>query len=332
MIQAIITRFFAMIGVILVLIAAVLLMQRVVPGDPVRLMVGTNASPAIVEAERKRLGMDKPLPVQYMIYLERLSQGDLQMSLQTRRPVTQDLRDFFPATLELVVVALALAIVGGGLLGLGSAGKWRGFWLIRWLAFAFSAMPVFLLAMVGTLFLYGEFGLLPGSGRTGFRDFVARPTGFMTLDALIGGRFDVFFDALHHLVLPAACLAIAPAVGIGRTFRASLVGTLRANFIRTARAKGLTERDILLRHAARNSLGPTLSVTGIQVAILFANVVIIESVFAWSGIGRYTAQSIIHNDYPAIAGVTLTLGVLYIVVNGIIDVLQVAADPSQRNS
>ena len=332
MIRAVTARFIAMIGVILVLIAAVLVMQRVVPGDPVRLMVGTNARAEIVEAERKRLGMDKPLPVQYVIYLDRLAHGDLQMSLQTRRPVTQDLKDFFPATLELVVFALTLAVLGGGVLGLGSAGNWRGFWLIRWLAFAGSAMPVFLLAMVGTLFLYGEFGLLPGSGRTGFRDFVAAPTGFLTLDALIVGRFDVLVDALHHLLLPAVCLAIAPAVGIGRTFRASLVGTLRANFIRTARAKGLTERHILLRHAARNSLGPTLSVAGIQVAILFANVVIIESVFAWSGIGRYTAQSIIHNDYPAIAGVTLTLGVLYIVVNGIIDLLQVAADPRQRSA
>ena len=191
-------------------------------------------------------------------------------------------------------------------------------------------MPVFLLAMIGTLFLYGELGWLPGASRTGVEDFVA-PTGFLIVDAVLAGRFDVFADALKHLLLPGVCLAIAPAVGIGRTFRGSLVGTLRANFVRTARAKGLTERRVLMHHAVRNSIGPTLSVTGIQVAIIFANVVIVESVFAWSGIGRYTAQSIINNDYPAIAGVTLSLGVLYIVVNGVVDLLQVWADPRQRS-
>lgn len=331
MIQAVATRVVAMIGVILVLIAAVLVLQRVVPADPARLMVGLTAKPEIVEAARERLGLNDPLPVQYVSYLRKLADGDLQMSLHTRRPVVTDLKDFFPATLELVGFALILAIAGGAALGLGSAGNWRGFTAVRWISFGLSAMPVFLLAMLGTLVLYGELGWLPGSGRTSLDD-VATPTGFLTLDALITGRFDVLGDALMHLLLPGVCLAIAPAVGIGRTFRGSLVGTLRANFIRTARAKGLSERHILMRHAVRNSVGPTLSVAGIQVAIIFANVVIVESVFAWPGIGRYTAQSIVNNDYPAIAGVTLTLGVLYIIVNAVVDLLQLWADPRQRGA
>ncbi len=330
MIAAVLGRLVAMVAVILVLVAAVLALQRVVPGDPARLMVGVTAKAEIVEAARKRLGLDQPLPVQYVAYLRKLAAGDLQMSLHTRRPVATDLGEFFPATLELVGFALILAIVGGAVFGLGSAGRWPGFKIVRTVAVAASAMPVFLLAMLGILFLYGEFGWLPGGGRSSIAGAALAPTGFMTVDALLAGRLDALLDALWHLVLPAACLAIAPAVGIGRTFRGSLVGTLRANFIRTARAKGLSERRVLFGHAVRNSLGPTLSVTGIQVAIIFANVVIVESVFAWPGIGRYTAQGIINNDYPAIAGVTLTLGVLYIVVNAIVDLLQIWADPRQR--
>lgn len=329
MIAALSARLAAMVAVILVLVAAVLALQRVVPGDPARLMVGVMARAEIVEAARQRLGLDRPLPVQYFAYLRKLASGDLQMSLRTRRPVAVDLATFLPATLELVGVALLLAVAGGALFGLGSAGRWRGFAGLRAVALAAAAMPVFLLAMLGILLLYGELGWLPGGGRSGV-DPPPPATGLLIVDAVLAARADALLDALWHLALPAACLAVAPAVGIGRVFRASLLGTLRADFIRTARAKGLSERRVLLGHAARNSLGPTLSVTGIQVAILFANVVIVESVFAWPGIGRYTGQSIVANDYPAIAGVTLTLGVLYIVVNAIVDLLQIWADPRQR--
>src|SRR5581483_4624317 len=144
---------------------------------------------------------------------------------------------------------------------------------------------------------------------------------------LLHGRFDVVVDALKHLVLPGLCIAIGPAMAISRVLRSSLVDTMRTDYVRTARSKGLQEPAVVLRHALRNSLGPALSMTGLQVGLMFAGVVVIEQIFAWPGIGLYTVQSIPRTDFPAIAGVTLVLGAAYVVVNALVDVLQAVADP-----
>jgi peptide/nickel transport system permease protein len=153
------------------------------------------------------------------------------------------------------------------------------------------------------------------------------PTGLLTVDGLLHGRIDVVTDALRHLVLPGLCVAIGPAMSIGRVLRSSLISTMRTDYVRTARAKGLRESVVMLRHAVRNSLGPALSMTGLQLGLMSAGVVVLEQVFAWPGIGLYTIQSIPRTDFPAIAGVTLVLGAGYVIVNAVIDMLQVAADP-----
>jgi peptide/nickel transport system permease protein len=317
----------AAVGVLLVLAAAIFLLQQVTPTDPVRAMVGANASPQVVEAKRHELGYDRPIVQQYVSYVTGIARGDLQMSLRTRRPVTSDLADFLPATVELALYGMGLAVVLGGALGLLTAARFRGAGGLRLVLVGFASAPVFLLAVLGILAFYRSWGWLPATGRTAFTGEVKGPTGLLTLDSLLAGRLDVFGDALKHLVMPAFCVAIGPAVSIGRVLRSSLVATMGSDYVRTARSKGLRERTVLFRHALRNSIGPALSMTGLQVGLMFAGVVVIESIFAWPGIGFYTVQSIPRTDFPAIAGVTLVLGAGYVLVNTAVEITQAVADP-----
>jgi peptide/nickel transport system permease protein len=328
-------KFFAgrlggMIVVLLVLAFVVFCLQRYTPADPVRVKLGANAQPQIVKAERHRLGYDRPLFVQYFDYVKGLAHGDLQDSLRTRNPVTTDLGNYVPATLELTGFALGLALVLGTLLGIASAARLRGSSVLRVVMVAGSSAPVFLLALLGLLLFYRRLGWLPATGRSKFLNPPTGPTKLLTIDSLLHGRFDVFTDAVKHLILPGFCIAIGPAVSIGRVLRSSIVNSLRSDYVRTARAKGLKERTVLLRHTLRNSAGAALSMTGLQVGLMFAGVVVIESIFAWPGIGFYTVQSIPRLDFPAIAGVTLLLGAAYVVVNTAVDILQGVADPRLR--
>jgi peptide/nickel transport system permease protein len=327
MLGFVMSRSAAAVGVLLVLAAAIFLLQQVTPADPVRAMVGANASPQVVEAKRHELGYDRPIVQQYVSYVTGIARGDLQMSLRTRRPVTSDLADFLPATIELALYGMGLAVFLGGALGLLTAARFRGAGGLRLVLVGFASAPVFLLAVLGILAFYRSWGWLPATGRTAFTGEVKGPTGLLTLDSLLAGRLDVFGDALKHLVMPAFCVAIGPAVSIGRVLRSSLVATMGSDYVRTARSKGLREHTVLFRHALRNSIGPALSMTGLQVGLMFAGVVVIESIFAWPGIGFYTVQSIPRTDFPAIAGVTLVLGAGYVMVNTAVEITQAFADP-----
>ena len=320
-------RLLSMVMILLVLAGVVFTLQRLTPTDPVHAMLGANASKEQIAAANHKLGYDKPLPQQYISYVGGLLHGDMQDSLRTRRPVTTDLAAYLPATLELALFGLGLAAVLGGILGIATASKARGSGLLRIVMVGGASAPPFLLALVGILLFYRNLGWLPATGRSSIANAPDGPTGLLTIDGLVHGRLDVFFDALKHLVLPGVCVAILPAVSIGRVLRSSLVTTMRTDYIRTARAKGLRETTVLLRHAVRNSIGPALSMGGLQVGLMFAGVVVIEQIFAWPGIGLYTVQSIPRTDFPAIAGVTLVLGAAYVIVNTIVDMLQVVADP-----
>jgi len=174
---------------------------------------------------------------------------------------------------------------------------------------------------------YEKLGWLPATGRTSYADAPSGPTGFLTIDGLLHGQPGVTWDALLHLAMPATAIALGPAVAIGRVLRSSLVSDLRSDYARTARAKGLSELRILRKHVLRNAIGAALSMTGLQVGLMFAGVLVIEQVFSWPGIGQYVAQSIPVADFPAIAGVTLLLGVGYVAINTTVDVLQALADP-----
>jgi peptide/nickel transport system permease protein len=327
MIPLIAKRVVSMAGVLLVLAAVVFTLQQVTPTDPVHAMLGANASKAQIAAERHKLGYDKPVVTQYLEYVKGILHGDLKMSLRTRRPVTTDLGAYLPATLELALFGLFLAAVIGGILGLVTAVRFRGSGVFRIVTVAGASTPPFLLALVSLLLFYRHLGWLPATGRTSLTNAPTGPTGLLTVDGLLHGRPDVTWDAFRHLLLPALCIAILPAVSIGRVLRSSLVTTMRTDYVRTARAKGLRETGVLWRHGVRNSLGPALSMGGLQVGLMFAGVIVIEQIFAWPGIGLYTVQSIPRTDFPAIAGVTLVLGAGYVIVNTIVDILQAVADP-----
>jgi peptide/nickel transport system permease protein len=249
------------------------------------------------------------------------------MSLRTRRPVTTDLSDYLPATIELAVYGLLLAVVLGGALGLATALRVRGSGLARFVLLALASAPPFLLAIFCILLFYRRLGWLPATGRSSIDNAPTGPTKLLTIDGMLHGRWDVVVDAYRHLVLPAFCVAIVPAVAIGRVLRSSLVGTMGSDHVRTARSKGLRESTVVAKHAVRNSIGPALSMTGLQVGLMFAGVIVVEEVFAWPGIGLYTAQSIPRTDFPAIAGVTLVLGAVYVLVNALVDIGQAIADP-----
>lgn len=313
------------VGLLLVLSFVVFTLSQIAPGDPARAYVGANASNATVAEARHRLGYDDPFLVQYLRFLAHALTGDLGRSLRTRHAVTADLASFLPATAELVLAAFVLALVLAALFAVSGVLRWPGGAIGRGVLLVLAAAPPFLLAIVGVVVFFGALGWLPATGVGDFAD--PGPTGAQVLDTLLAGQGDAFVDALWHLVLPAVVLSIAPAVAVGRVLRAALDGVLGMDHVRTARSKGLTERRVLTRHVVRNALGPGLSMAGLQLGFMFAGVVVVEQVFSWPGIGNYLAASIPVSDFPAIAGVTLVLGTIYVLSNTVVDLLQGLADP-----
>jgi peptide/nickel transport system permease protein len=332
MIRFLLKRFIAMAAILLVLSAAVFILRQISPGDPVQLALGGRATKEVVEAKRHELGLDDPLPIQYARYVRALFRGDMGMSLHTKRPVRTDLASRIPATVELMLFAFMVALMVGTLLGVVTAARWRTSGFFRLLLVAGASTPAFLIALAGLIVFFLHLGWLPGPGRTNFQTAPTGPTGLLTVDALLHARLGLFLDALRHLVLPGVSLAIAPAVALGRVLRSSLVTNLRSDYVRTARAKGLREPIIMFRHVLRNSVGPALSLGGVQAAIVFANLTVIEKIFAWPGVGLYMAENISQSDFPAIAGVTLLLGATYVAINALVDILQGVADPRIRVS
>ena len=327
MTQLISKRLVAMGAVLLALTAIVFVLQKLSPINPVHSYLGANASAGAIKIESKLLGYNRPIADQYLRYVGNLVRGNLGESLRTRRPVTTDLGAYLPATLELASFGLLLSIMLGGSLGLATSSKSLGAGLFRVFMLLGASTPPFLLALFGLIVFYHDLNWLPATGRTSLANPPTGPTPFLTIDTLFHGEWFGFTDAVGHLILPGLCIAILPAVSIGRVFRSSLAATLRTDYVRTARSKGLREIVVLWRHAVRNSLGAALSMTGLQVGLMFAGVVVIESIFSWPGIGLYIAQSIPFGDFPAIAGVTLVLGMGYVLVNTVVDICQAIADP-----
>jgi len=313
----------ALVGVLTIVLFA---LQEISGADPVAATLGPNASPEAVAAERARLGLDAPAFERYLHYVGGLLIGDMGTSFRTRRPVSNDIATYLPATVELVSLAFVVALVLAVAFAVLSVLRVPGAGVVRAALFLGSTAPTFLLGIFGLVVFYQQLGWLPGSGRTSASE-PAGPTGLLVLDGLLTGDVGLSVDALEHLLLPAVVLAVSPALAIGRVLRSSLLTTLETDHVRTARAKGLTERAIVTRHVLRNSVNAALSMTGLQLGFMFAGVLVVENVFSWPGLGSYLSASIPVADFPAVAGVTFVLGVVYIVANTAVDVLQTAADP-----
>ena len=322
-----IRRLASMLIVLVTLTAVMFLLQRISPVDPVRASVGENASKGIVEKARRRLGYDEPVVNQYFNYVGDVATGNLQTSLRTHEPVAENIRTYLPASLELVVAAIIIATPLALLFGLSGAARWRGTAPFRLGLLGLAAGPSFVLALLGILLFYKQLGWLPASGRTSFINLPTGPTGWLFLDSVIHGELNLTLNIIQHMILPAVALAVLPAVAVGRVLRGALISNLRADHVRVAEAKGMSKWQILIHHCLRNSLSPTLAMSGLMLGLLFVGLTVIEPLFAWPGIGLYLNESIPKDDFPAIAGVALVFGVIYVVVNAIIDILQAAADP-----
>ena len=321
----------ALLGVIVV----AFLVAHMVPADPLAVVLSDQATkdPSIRATYMKRWGLDRPLPEQFLVYLTNVTHGDLGESFTTRRPVLRDLAQFLPATIELACAALAVSLVFGVPLGVWAAVRHNrsADHAARLLSLVGAASPIFWTGLIALYVFYYLLRWAPGPGQVDPRQALPPAvTGFLIADSLIAGRVDVFLSALAHLVLPALVLGWFIMGLIARTTRSALLEVLKADFVRTARAKGLEDRRVVGFHALRNALIPVLTVTGLAFASLLSGAVLTETVFAWPGIGRYAVTAATRLDYPAILGVTMLTAIIYITVNLIVDLLYGVLDPRIR--
>ncbi|EIV6181818.1 TPA: ABC transporter permease [Klebsiella aerogenes] len=306
------------------------IISHLIPGDPARLLAGDRASDEIVRHIRQQLGLDLPLWQQFARYVDALLHGDLGTSIRTGRPVLEDLKTFFPATLELAFCALLIALVVGIPLGVLSA-VYRNRWtdhLVRLMALTGISTPAFWLGLGVIVLFYGKLDWLPGSGRLDdWFDPPTRVSGFYLLDSLLEGNIEVFFNALQHLILPAATLAFVHLGIVARQIRSAMLEQLNEDYIRTALASGLPKFTIVVRYALPNALIPSITVLGLALGDLLYGAVLTETVFAWPGMGAYVVSSIQALDFPAVMGFAIVVSFAYVLVNLVVDVLYLWIDP-----
>ncbi len=319
-----------LVGVAFVVFLALYL----VPGDPAEVIGGDRATPERIEQIREQYGLDQPMPVRFGRYLQRLAVGDLGESLFAHQPVAHELGKRMPASLELTFAALAIGVPAG--VGLGIVGALHRNRAADNVATGVSllglAVPSFWLGLI----LAWVFGVilkwLPYSGRLPPFSRLEQPTGFVLVDTLIHGEFGLFWQGLRHLALPALTLSVIPAALVARFTRTAFIDALGQAHIRTARAYGIPSRRIVMSYAAKNAMLPLVTLFGALVPALLAGGVLVETVFSWPGIGTFLLNSITTRDYPVIQGTTLVFGVIYIVINLLVDVSYGLLDPRVRES
>ena len=302
---------------------------HLIPGDPALTMLGERATPEKVAEVRTRLGLDRPIWQQYLLYVGNALHGDLGVSIVRGDPVASDLLRRFPATVELAVAAITVAIALGIPIGVASA-VWRNSLLdslARLGALTGVSMPIFWLGLVLAWFFGVQLRILPTGFRLASGTTFVPWTNFVVIDALLQRDWAALGDALRHLILPAVALATIPLAVIARMTRASMLEVLSREYIRTAEAKGLSRRVVILRHALRNALLPVLTVIGLQIGRLLAGAILTETIFSWPGIGLWVYESIESRDYAIVQGVSLFIAVIVVGVNLITDVLYAAVDP-----
>jgi peptide/nickel transport system permease protein len=306
---------------------------RGMPGDPARLALGPRASQEQVDDLRQKLGLDRPIIEQYGLFIVGLAQGDLGRSLLTERPVNDDIRDTFAATFELVLATITIAFVIGVPLGVAAA-RWKDRWpdnVVRLIAIFSAVTPSFFLALLLQILAGYVLHILPTTGRLP-PSMVFSPdiTGLLTIDSLLKGRTDVFFEALRYLLLPSIALSAATLGQIARITRASMIDVSSQDYIEASRAFGVPERVRLFKYMLRPSFVPPLTISGLEFASLIGNAFVVELVFSWPGMAAYGIRTIMQKDLNAVMGVVMVSGVFFVLVNLLIDVLVGFVDPRVR--
>jgi peptide/nickel transport system permease protein len=320
------------IPVLLGVSIVVFFMVRAIPGDPAQLLLGQQATQEQVQQVRQNMGLDKPVIVQYGIFLADALRGDLGQSIVTGRPVTTELLARFPATLELTSFAMLVAILVGVPVGVISAVRQYS-WLDKFtsvLALTGISMPIFWLAMILIVIFFVNLGWLPFPGRLSTGYAVTSITGLVLVDSLLTLNFPAFWDGLKHLILPAIALGTIPMAVIMRMTRSSMLEVMGEDYVRTARAKGVVPWRVVFKHALRNAMLPTVTVIGLQAGLLMGGAVITETIFSWPGVGQIAYDSVNRRDYAMIQGVVLYGATLFVLVNLIVDVLYAVLDPRVR--
>jgi peptide/nickel transport system permease protein len=321
-----------MIPVLLGVSIVVFLMVRAIPGDPAQILLGQTATQQQVHQLRVEMGLDKPVPIQYLLFLKDAVRGDLGNSIVTGRPVTTELLARFPATLELTVFAMFIAIIVGVPVGVISAVKQYS-WLDKFtsvLALVGISMPIFWLAMILIVIFGVNLELLPFPGRLGTNTSITAVTGLVLVDSLLTLNFAGFWDGILHLIMPAIALGTIPMAVVMRMTRSSMLEVMGEDYVRTARAKGVIPWRVIFKHALRNAMLPTVTVIGLQVGLLMGGAVITETIFSWPGVGQIAYESIYRRDYAMIQGVVLYAAALFVLVNLLVDVLYAVLDPRVR--
>jgi peptide/nickel transport system permease protein len=292
-------------------------------------MAGEHASPQTINAIREKYGLDRPLYVQYGVWLGNVFRGDLGRSIVSNEHVTKEILDRFPNTFELTLFAMILAILVGTLAGVISASKQYSALDYTFMGIALFgvSMPVFWLGIM-LMMIFGVYlRWLPIAGRMDIAISFHRITGFYILDSIISGNLKALVSTLRYLILPSIALATIPMATIARVTRSSMLEVLRQDFIRTERAKGLSERVVIYKHAVRNAMIPVVTVIGLNFGLLLAGAILTETVFSWPGIGRYVVSAVRMRDYPAVQGSVLFFAFIFVIVNLITDIIYVYIDP-----
>lgn len=331
-----IRRLLAMVVTLWGIITLVFVISRVMPGNPAAVIAGPKATQEQIKAIRREYGLNEPLPVQYVDYLRDLIlHFDMGQSIATQRPVLTELAMRYPATLELTTLAIIFALLVGVPLGVFSAVRQnQGVdHLSRIVAISGVSLPRFWAAIVVQLIFYSALGLIPVTGR--ISDSLTPPpriTGMYLVDSLLAGQLTVFLDVAHHLIAPVILLSLGTLAQVTRITRSSMIDTLNAEYIEWSRAHGFTGKIILMRHALKNAIMPTITAAGLSYGVLLGGSVVIEIIFNIQGIGLFLYKSVIASDFNSIIGVTLLFAVSYLIVNFIVDLAHTYVNPKVEAS
>jgi peptide/nickel transport system permease protein len=320
------------IPVLLGVSIVVFFMVRAIPGDPAQIMLGQQATPAQIQQLRENMGLDKPIFVQYGLFLKDALRGDLGDSTVTGRPVTTELMVRLPATFELTAFAMLIAVLVGVPVGVISAVKQYSLLdkTTSVLALTGISMPIFWLAMILVVIFGVNLGLLPFPGRLDPTTGITAITGLVLVDSLLTLNFAGFWDGLLHLIMPALALGTIPMAVVMRMTRSSMLEVMNEDYVRTARAKGVVPWRVIVKHALRNAMLPTITVIGLQVGLLMGGAIVTETIFSWPGIGLYAYDSISSRDYASIQGVVLYGALLFVLINLVVDIFYAVLDPRVR--
>jgi peptide/nickel transport system permease protein len=331
--QRIFQRLFTIVPVVFLAITIVFFVSHLIPGDPARLIVGEYATEAQVAQVRHEYNLDKPLWKQYLLYLRDSVTGNFGISMHTRRPVIEDIKEFYPATIELALVSMFIVIVVGVPFGVISAVKKDkpADHAARIYALGGVAIPVFWLGILLQLLLYYYLGWLPVGDRLTYGVVPPREiTGLYILDSLFTGNWATFKDAILHIILPAAVLATSSMSSVVRQTRAEMLKVLKEDYVTFHTAYGLPRRKVIYKYALRNALTPTVSLIGLVFGLLLGGSFLVETVFNWPGIGAYVAMAVLTSDFPAIIGATLVVTFSYAFVNLAVDITYILINPKVR--